>query len=56
MKDYLTIRIWKQTVKSLRFIRAFTGESMVEILDRIVSLELKRVERGSEGVEVGNVK
>jgi len=40
-----TIKIWKSTLKKLRMIYALTGESMVSILDRLVRVELERVER-----------
>ena len=37
--------MWQQTLKNLRMIYALTGMSMVEILDRIVLQELKRVQQ-----------
>lgn len=40
-----TIKIWKVTLKKLRFIRAHTGERMVGILDRLVKAELEIHER-----------
>ena len=42
---YQTIKIWKSTLKKLRMIHAFTAESMVAIVDRLVRIELERVER-----------
>lgn len=39
-----TIRIWSKSVKKLRLIYALTGETMVKILDRIITEELKRVQ------------
>ena len=42
------MRIWRKTVKKLRMIYAITGERMVAILDRIITVELERVERGEE--------
>lgn len=41
--EYTTIRIWTRTLRALRLIAALTGESMVQVLDRIVTEELKRV-------------
>ena len=41
--DYTTIRIWTRTLRALRLIAALTGERMVQVLDRLVSDELKRV-------------
>ncbi len=40
-----TIRIWVKTLRKLRLLYALTGESMVEIIDRIVEKELARVQQ-----------
>lgn len=45
------MRIWRSTVKKLRMIYAMTGERMVSILDRIITVELERVEREEEECE-----
>ncbi|HEV2238881.1 MAG TPA: hypothetical protein VGR57_19640 [Ktedonobacterales bacterium] len=42
--DYQTIRIWTRTLRSLRLVAALTGERMVQVLDRIVADELRRVQ------------
>jgi len=42
--DYQTIRIWTRTLRSLRLIAALTGERMVQVLERIVTEELPRVQ------------
>jgi hypothetical protein len=42
--DYTTMRIWTRTLRALRLIAALTGERMVQIMDRLVSDELKRVQ------------
>lgn len=44
-----TIKIWKSTLKKLRMIYALTGESMVSILDRLISEELTKVESLQDG-------
>jgi hypothetical protein len=44
-KDYTTTRIWTETIQKLRMIYALTGESMVSILDRLVSAELERLQK-----------
>lgn len=44
-RPYQTIRIWQQTLKTLRFIRAHTGESIVAILDRLATAEWERFAR-----------
>lgn len=38
-----TLRIWTKTLKKLRLIAAITGETMVQILERLVSQEWQRV-------------
>ena len=42
--EYQTIRIWTRTLRSLRLIAALTGERMVQVLDRLISEELRRVQ------------
>ena len=42
--DYQTIRIWTRTLRSLRLVAALTGERMVQVLDRLVAEELRRVQ------------
>jgi hypothetical protein len=42
--DYQTIRIWTRTLRALRLLAALTGERMVQVLDRLVSEELRRVQ------------
>lgn len=43
--EYTTIRIWTRTLRALRLIAALTNERMVQILDRLISDELQRVEK-----------
>ena len=42
--DYQTIRIWTRTLRALRLVAALTGERMVQVLDRLVADELRRVQ------------
>jgi hypothetical protein len=42
--DYQTIRIWTRTLRSLRLVAALTGERMVQVLDRLITEELRRVQ------------
>ena len=42
--EYQTIRIWTRTLRSLRLIAALTGERMVQVLDRLITEELRRVQ------------
>jgi hypothetical protein len=41
---YTTLRIWTSSVQKLRLIYALTGETMVKILDRLLTDELKRIQ------------
>ena len=43
-QQYETIRIWSISVKKLRLVYALTGETMVKILDRLLTAELQRVQ------------
>lgn len=42
--EYQTIRIWMRTLRALRLIAALTGERMVQVLDRLILEELRRVQ------------
>ena len=42
--EYQTIRIWTRTLRSLRLVAARTGARMVQVLDRLVADELRRVQ------------
>jgi len=45
---FQTIKIWEKTFKLLYFVRAYTGESIVALFDRLVNEELIRVQRGDK--------
>ena len=45
------MRVWKKSLKKLRMIYALTGESMVEILDRVLAAELKRIQKNEQSDE-----
>lgn len=45
LNRFSTSKIWTKTLTDLRFISGVSQESMVEILDRLVSRERTRVER-----------
>jgi hypothetical protein len=53
--EYTTIHVWTLTLRALRLIAALTGERMVQVLDRLIIEELRRVqerekrERGDRG-------
>ena len=44
-EKFQTIKIWKKTLGILYFVKAYTHESIVSILDRLVNEELVRVQR-----------
>lgn len=46
--EYTTIRVWKRTLKALRMIHALTGESMVQVLERLITTELRRLQERDE--------
>lgn len=46
--DYQTVRIWTRTLVKLRLVAALRGERMVEILDRLVTEELRRIQVARE--------
>ena len=43
MSKFQTIKIWRETLRKLYFIRAYTSESIVAILERLVNEELVKV-------------
>lgn len=42
------MRIWTRTLVKLRLVAALRGERMVEILDRLVTEELRRIQAARE--------
>ena len=49
-KQYTQLRIWVTTLSKLRRIYAETGESMIAIVDRLVSDEYQRLT--SEDIQI----
>ncbi len=47
-ETYQLIRIWKRTHQTLRKIAAFTGESLVQALERMANEEWQRVQKGEK--------
>ena len=47
-EQYTTMRIWVKTQRKMRFIHAYTGESMVSTMDRLATEELERVRAEAE--------
>lgn len=41
--NLITTKIWDTTLRSVRFIKAYTGESQASIMDRLASAELQRL-------------
>ncbi len=51
INEYQTIRIWVKTHKRLRKIAAETGESIVQVLDRLSEKELLQVQQVEKELE-----
>jgi hypothetical protein len=45
MKDKVTTKIWKETLYNLKLIAALTHSTMLEVLDRLISQELQRLQK-----------
>ena len=45
IEPYNSTRIWEKTLRKLRLLRGLTGESVVEILERLAEQELKHVQQ-----------
>jgi hypothetical protein len=44
-KKVQTIKVFVETLTNLRMLHALTGETMQNILDRLVKVELKRLQK-----------
>lgn len=42
-EKFTTIKIWGKTLQKLRFIRAYTGKAIVQIIDELADNELAKV-------------
>lgn len=42
---YTPMRVWKETHRKLRIIAAHQDEKIVETLDRLATVELRRIEQ-----------
>ena len=47
-KEYITLRVWKQTRRKLKLISAHKDETIIETLDRLADEELRRIKATSE--------
>ncbi len=47
-EKYQVLRVWKHTHRTLRQIAAFTGESLVEAIERLANEEWKRIQQKGE--------
>ena len=43
MKDFTTIKIWRETLPKLKLLAAYCGLSIVHILEKLVSEKLEEV-------------
>ncbi len=48
LRSLQSVKMKKTSLKELRFIHAHTGESMVEILRRLISTELTQLKEETE--------
>jgi hypothetical protein len=48
-KDYITLRVRKDTQRKLKIVAALCEESMIDTLDRLVSQEYERVHGQQKG-------
>jgi|LakMenE18May11ns_1017448.scaffolds.fasta_scaffold9692743_2 hypothetical protein len=44
MERQVNLKIWPKTLPKLRLLYALTGESMVSIIDRLVTQELQKIQ------------
>lgn len=44
--QYVTMRVRKETQRKLKILAALLDESMLDVLERLVSQELERVQKG----------
>jgi hypothetical protein len=40
---YTTMRVWKETTRLLKLVAAYTGESMIRLVHRLVVAEAERL-------------
>ena len=45
--EYVSIRALKETQRKLKLLAALLDTSMLEVLDRVVTQELERVQKGN---------
>jgi hypothetical protein len=45
--EYVSIRVLKETQRKLKLLAALLETSMLEVLERLVTQELERVQKGS---------
>ncbi len=44
MKEKVTTKIWKETLYNLKLVAVLSGSTMLEVLDRLISQELHRLQ------------
>jgi len=45
-EQFITIKIWTETRRKLRQIAALSDKNMVEVVDKLATEELKRLQKG----------
>lgn len=46
--EYVSLRVLKETQRKLKIVAALLETSMLEVLDRLVTQELERIQKGNQ--------
>ena len=52
MVKQVNIKVWPDTLPKLRLVYALTGESMVSIVDRLITQELERIQHDRQDIQI----
>ena len=44
-KKYKTMKVWEETLRTLRIISALSGKNMVEVINTLGNQELKKLQK-----------
>lgn len=45
--EYVSLRVLKDTQRKLKIVAALLGTSMIDVLDRLVTQEFERIQKGN---------
>jgi len=54
MKQYTTIKLWKETRSKLKILSALTDKNMMACMDNLIEKELKKIDRNKEDRNIKN--